>query len=161
MVSPSIGEVILLPFPFSKPEFRISPARKGAGQSVSDQQRIRKPARGIQTGNRVLIRQRAANRTPLGPRPSGRGLNETQVPIFPGILCQVTSNPYGDPLAHPIRDSDFERGGLRKESAARPGKLFTASSSLMTRSVGRLNAAARQRLLTAVVAMFKVDDAGI
>ena len=47
------------------------------------------------------------------------------------ILCQVTSNPYSDPAAIRISDSDFEVGSLQRESYARPGKLFTANSSLM------------------------------
>jgi mRNA interferase MazF len=43
------------------------------------------------------------------------------------ILCQVTSNPYGDPRAVRLTASSFSSGSLRAESYARPGKLFTAS----------------------------------
>src|SRR6058998_279873 len=42
------------------------------------------------------------------------------------ILCQVTSNPYADPLAIEINAPDFSAGSLRTTSYARPGKLFTA-----------------------------------
>ena len=42
------------------------------------------------------------------------------------ILCQITSNPYGDPRAIELVDSSFATGSLRVVSYARPGKLFTA-----------------------------------
>lgn len=45
------------------------------------------------------------------------------------LLCQITSNPYGDPLAIPLDDDAFASGSLRITSYARPGKLFTASDS--------------------------------
>ncbi|MCK6583857.1 MAG: hypothetical protein L6Q49_12225 [Anaerolineales bacterium] len=47
------------------------------------------------------------------------------------ILCQVTSNPYGDERALTISEKDFQIGSLRVTSFARPGKLFTANSSLV------------------------------
>jgi mRNA interferase MazF len=43
------------------------------------------------------------------------------------ILCQVTSNPYGDSRAVRLTVSSFDSGSLRADSYARPGKLFTAS----------------------------------
>ena len=39
------------------------------------------------------------------------------------VLCQITSQPYGDPLALKIDDQDFASGGLHVESFVRPGKL--------------------------------------
>jgi len=42
------------------------------------------------------------------------------------ILCQVTSNPYADPIAVQITDSDFETGSLQRVSFARQSKLFTS-----------------------------------
>jgi hypothetical protein len=36
----------------------------------------------------------------------------------------------------------------------RPGKLFTANSALFIKSMGRLKSTVRQKLLTAVVALF-------
>lgn len=71
------------------------------------------------------------------------------------VLCQITSNAYGDPRAVSLAASDFVAGGLLIASVARPGKLFTASSSLVTRSVGRLNDIAFERVLQAVVALFR------
>jgi mRNA interferase MazF len=71
------------------------------------------------------------------------------------VLCQITSNPYGDPRAEPLDAPDFTTGGLLVPSFARPGKLFTADGALFVRSVGRLNAAALQRLLDAVVAVLR------
>lgn len=71
------------------------------------------------------------------------------------ILCQITSGPYGDPAAIPLDASDFASGGLLIASFARPGKLFTAHSGLMIRSVGVLASAVFARLLSAVVAILQ------
>jgi mRNA interferase MazF len=54
------------------------------------------------------------------------------------ILCQVTSNPYGDPRAVHLPPSSFASGSLRSDSYARPGKLFTASRDLMVAEVATL-----------------------
>jgi mRNA interferase MazF len=71
------------------------------------------------------------------------------------VLCQVTSNPYGDPSAVPLDTADFVSGGLRVLSFARPGKLFTANTGLMVRSVGVLTPASFERVLSAVAALFR------
>jgi mRNA interferase MazF len=54
------------------------------------------------------------------------------------VLCQVTSNPYGDPLAIALTGSSFASGGLNRDSFVRPGKLFTASASIVIREAGTL-----------------------
>jgi len=71
------------------------------------------------------------------------------------VLCQITSNPYGDPAAVPLDAPDFASGGLLVGSFARPGKLFTAHAALMVRSVGVLTQAAFARVLSAVVAILQ------
>jgi mRNA interferase MazF len=71
------------------------------------------------------------------------------------ILCQITSSPYGDPKAVRLRKADFRSGGLRITSYARPGKLFTANAALLVRSLGKLKAAARQRVLETVIAILR------
>lgn len=107
MVSPTAGEVVLVPFPFSDlSQSKVRPA--------------------------VCL----AN--------AGRG---------DWILCQVTSNSYGDRRAVPIATSDFALRGLKLSSYARPGKLFTANNALLVASVGKLTDAAFQRILGAVMSM--------
>ncbi len=54
------------------------------------------------------------------------------------ILCQITSNPYGDAQAVVIDTTDFETGMLRLRSYARPTKLFTANEGLMISIEGTL-----------------------
>ena len=71
------------------------------------------------------------------------------------ILCQVTSNPYGDPNAVHLPPSSFASGSLRPDSYARPGKLFTASRDLMVAVVAILTFAAHQRLIDSVVAILR------
>ena len=43
------------------------------------------------------------------------------------ILCQVTSQPYGDARAAKLDDASLAAGSLRVTGYARPGKLFTGS----------------------------------
>lgn len=54
------------------------------------------------------------------------------------VLCQITSNPYADPSAVALNDTDFVKGGLNRVSYARASKIFTAHESLFQRAVGQL-----------------------
>lgn len=109
MVAPAIGEVVLVPFPFSD----LSQSKVRPAICLAD---------------------------------VGRG---------DWILCQITSNAYGDPYAVPVLDPDFVAGGLRVASFVRPGKLFTAHRSLLIRSVGQLGPTKLQPILSAVAAFFQ------
>ena len=71
------------------------------------------------------------------------------------ILCQVTSNPYGDPRAIHLTSSSFGSGSLRSTSYARPGKLFTASRDLMVAQVATLTREALQQLIESVVRILR------
>ena len=105
MVTPTVGLVVLVPFPFSDlSQAKLRPAVVLADASRDD-----------------------------------------------WILCQVTSNPYSDPQAITITDADFHAGSLRVTSFARPGKLFTANSSLMVTQVGSLKDEAVKSVVEAVI----------
>ena len=71
------------------------------------------------------------------------------------VLCQVTSNSYADPNAVELLDTDFDTGSLQVTSYARPGKLFTASHSLMTTEAGTLTTEAFNKTVDAVVALLR------
>ena len=71
------------------------------------------------------------------------------------ILCQVTSNPYGDPAAVPLASTSFASGGLGRESVARSGKLFTANQSLFVKAVGSLTTTAHRELVSKVVGVLQ------
>jgi mRNA interferase MazF len=71
------------------------------------------------------------------------------------ILCQVTSNPYGDVRAITLTDKDFKSGSLRVVSYARPGKLFTANESLIAETVGVLRKAATNQVIDAIVTLLQ------
>ena len=73
------------------------------------------------------------------------------------ILCQVTSNPYGDVRAVPLVEASFASGSLRSDSYARPGKLFTASRDLMIAQVGSLRPESRARIVETVVGILRGD----
>lgn len=75
------------------------------------------------------------------------------------ILCQVTSNPYGDPSAVVLEQIAFVSGSLHVTSYARPGKLFTASRDLITAEVGALKPEALTQIVDAVVALLRTGIA--
>jgi mRNA interferase MazF len=106
---PAIGEVVLVPFPFSD----------------LSQSKVR-PAVCLAT--------------------AGRG---------DWILCQITSSPYGDANAISLGGTDFQSGGLRTHSFARPGKLFTAHSSLILSSAGKLTETCVKTLIDAVIVLLR------
>jgi mRNA interferase MazF len=71
------------------------------------------------------------------------------------ILCQITSNAYADTTAVPMDDTDFASGSLQRASFARPGKLFTASTTLMVAELGRLQPAKHRQIVAAVVTLLE------
>lgn len=71
------------------------------------------------------------------------------------ILCQVTSKSYADARAVELTDADFEHGGLRLLSYARPAKLFTAHESLFVSEVGVLHADSLKRIRDVVVSIIQ------
>lgn len=71
------------------------------------------------------------------------------------ILCQVTSNPYGDARAVEFEDTSFTTGGLRVTSYARPGKLFTANRGLIVAQVAMLRPEVLQHVVDAVVKLLQ------
>jgi mRNA interferase MazF len=73
------------------------------------------------------------------------------------ILCQVTSNPYGDSQAITLAQNSFATGSLRVTSYARPGKLFTANRSLMVSQVATLESAPFEQVIEAVVKILQAS----
>jgi len=54
------------------------------------------------------------------------------------IVCQITSNPFGDPRSIALTPADFATGSLQHVSYVRPGKVFTAHESLLASVIGTL-----------------------
>jgi mRNA interferase MazF len=71
------------------------------------------------------------------------------------VLCQVTSKPYGDPLALMLEQPQFASGSLRVTSYLRPGKLFTASTELISSEVGMLTPEALTRIIDAIIGLLR------
>jgi len=71
------------------------------------------------------------------------------------ILCQITSKSYGDEKAISLAAADFAHGSLRLASFVRPGKLFTAHSSLVANQVGELQPRKFSAVRDAVVRMIQ------
>jgi mRNA interferase MazF len=74
------------------------------------------------------------------------------------VLCQITSNPYGDPAAVRVDDSDFISGSLKRPSFARPGKLFTANTALLISEIGKLKSEKHRQVIAAVVALLEAGS---
>jgi len=71
------------------------------------------------------------------------------------VLCQITSNPYADPYAVILEETDFETGSLQVKSYIRPGKLFTASETLVATQVGRLQPASLSGVVDKIVTLLR------
>ncbi|MCC6260847.1 MAG: type II toxin-antitoxin system PemK/MazF family toxin [Anaerolineales bacterium] len=74
------------------------------------------------------------------------------------ILCQITSNPYGDTQAIVIAQTDFESGMLRLQSYARPSKLFTANEGLMVSIEGALKKEKLNEIREAIIKILNQDN---
>lgn len=75
------------------------------------------------------------------------------------ILCQVTSQPYTDPTAVQISNTDLSTGSFRKPSYARPGKLFTANSGIITKQIGELRSEKQAQIIRAIVSLLEKNIA--
>lgn len=71
------------------------------------------------------------------------------------ILCQITSNPYGDARAIALHDANFASGSLNVASCARPGKLFTANHELIVAQVGSLRAEPFKEIVDSIVSILR------
>ena len=71
------------------------------------------------------------------------------------ILCQVTSNAYSDAKAVEIAETDFISGSLMRISYARPGKLFSANTSIMERIAGDLKQPKLLAIINAIIEIFR------
>ncbi len=68
------------------------------------------------------------------------------------IVCQITSNPSGDPRSFELNQAAFAAGSLHHTSYVRPAKIFTAHDSLIASVVGWLTPAALEEIRKAVIA---------
>lgn len=71
------------------------------------------------------------------------------------IVCQITSNPYGDNRCFPLTASDFSDGMLQHISYVRPGKVFTAHESLIATVIGTLKPETLTTVRNAVIAIIQ------
>lgn len=67
------------------------------------------------------------------------------------VLCQITSNPYADPSAVAITETDFAQGSLQRVSYARASKIFTAHESLFQRAAGQLKPECHGQVVQVIV----------
>jgi mRNA interferase MazF len=72
------------------------------------------------------------------------------------ILCQVTSQVYSDRQAIEISDDSLQQGSLQRISYVRPGKLFTAHSSLIRRRVSQLKPEVLKQIVNKIKKL--IDD---
>ena len=71
------------------------------------------------------------------------------------IVCQITSNPFGDSRSFPLTPSDFSMGALQHISYVRPGKIFTAHQSLIASVIGTLKPEKLATVRDAVIAILQ------
>jgi len=66
------------------------------------------------------------------------------------LLAQITSQLIRDEYAVMLDDSDFQNGGLNKQSNVRPNKLFTCSKNLIIYKIGSLKPENMQSVIEAI-----------
>ncbi len=66
------------------------------------------------------------------------------------ILCMITSRGVRDASAIPLSQSDFIAGGLPRESNIRLNRLFTADSTLVLRTAGKLSDEKMDKVVTEI-----------
>lgn len=71
------------------------------------------------------------------------------------VMCQITSNPYGDSMAVPLTNSSFASGSLHRDSFARPAKLFTADENLVNRRLGQLKIEPLRKVVAAIIQLLQ------
>jgi mRNA interferase MazF len=67
------------------------------------------------------------------------------------LMCQVTSNPYNDPLAIRLTAAEMQQGNLQTVSFARPLKVFTANASLIAKRIAVLRPEPFEAILDTLV----------
>lgn len=72
------------------------------------------------------------------------------------MLCQITSKAYADSNAVEIKDVAFSNGSLQMTSYARPGKLFTANSSLIVTQAAAFKKDVFEQIVNAVIKILAV-----
>jgi len=71
------------------------------------------------------------------------------------IVCQITSNPFGDNRSIRLTPSDFSTGTLQHISYVRSGKVFTAHESLIATDIGTLTPEMLASIRNAVIAIIQ------
>lgn len=71
------------------------------------------------------------------------------------ILCQITSRTIKDCYAVLIQENDFESGGLRQESNARPNRLFTADEHIILYRIGNLKKPKIEQIIYTITEIIK------
>lgn len=70
------------------------------------------------------------------------------------VLCQITSQSYTDSLAVKLSLDDMTQGSLSRTRYIRPGKLFTANQSIITRSIGEIGGEKFAEIISKVKSLF-------
>ena len=71
------------------------------------------------------------------------------------VLCQITSQSYADASAIEISQPDMTLGTLSRTSYIRPGKLFTANETIISRNIGELGSMKFSDVIAAIIRLFQ------
>lgn len=72
------------------------------------------------------------------------------------VLCQITSKSYTSKIAICVKSEDFVKGGLPVTSFVRPDKLFTADTTIINSSIGRLTPKMKKKILKSICRIFSL-----
>jgi len=71
------------------------------------------------------------------------------------ILCQITRQKIKDDYAISITEDDFETGGLKQISNARPNRLFTADQRIILYKIGRLKPSKLEQIISKIIQIIR------
>jgi mRNA interferase MazF len=74
------------------------------------------------------------------------------------ILCMITSKKSTDTSAVAVTKADFESGGLPQDSNVRPNRLFTAETSIISRTAGRLSKTKIEEVVQSIIQIIRESD---
>jgi len=71
------------------------------------------------------------------------------------ILTQITSNYHADGYSISLKQSDFQSGGIDRDSHIRPNRLFTADSNKIIKTAGKISKLKTDEVVNRIVQIIK------
>ncbi|MBI4612483.1 MAG: type II toxin-antitoxin system PemK/MazF family toxin [Planctomycetes bacterium] len=71
------------------------------------------------------------------------------------ILCQITSQSFGDSSAIPLGEHELQKGKLQQASRIRPNRIFTADHRIILYAIGSLKPEKTQQVIETIIGILR------